>query len=137
MANRKLFRSRVPVEPGGGTVIYPSPWDWGYTDDVKNREEGGTPNVVGVIRAGLAIELKEILTTERIERVEHRLMQRAIERFKSIPEMTVLGAPGAPRIVSFVSFVIDEGRLHYNLATRLLSDRWGIQTRGGCMCAGT
>ncbi|MDP2339466.1 MAG: aminotransferase class V-fold PLP-dependent enzyme [Deltaproteobacteria bacterium] len=136
VANKKLFRSRVPVEPGGGTVVYTSPWDWRYTEELTHREEGGTPNIVGVIRAGLALELKEILTTERIDRVERRLMQRAIERFSKIPEVLVLGSPDAPRI-GILSFVVDEGRLHYNLVAKLLSDRWGIQTRGGCMCAGT
>ncbi len=136
IANKKLFRSRVPVEPGGGTVVYTSPWDWRYTDELSHREEGGTPNVVGVIRAGLAIELKETIGVARITKVEHRLMERAVERLASIPEVLVLGHPQAPRI-GIVSFVVDEGRLHYNLAARILSDRWGIQTRGGCMCAGT
>jgi selenocysteine lyase/cysteine desulfurase len=27
--------------------------------------------------------------------------------------------------------------LHYNLAVQLLNDRFGIQVRGGCSCAGT
>lgn len=136
VANKRLFRSRVPVEPGGGTVVYTSPWDWQYTDALSSREEGGTPNIVGVIRAGLALELKELLTTERIERVENRFMQRALERFAMLPQVMVLGQAEAARI-GILSFIVDEGRLHYNLVAKLLSDRWGIQTRGGCMCAGT
>ncbi len=136
VANRRLFRSHVPVEPGGGTVVYTSPWDWRYTGDLTHREEGGTPDVVGAIRAGLAFELKERVGTDRIERVEADFVKRAIERLRAHPKINILGDLEAPRL-GILSLVFDEGRLHHNLAARLLSDRWGIQTRGGCMCAGT
>lgn len=136
VANKKLFRSRVPVEPGGGTVVYTSPWDWRYTDELSHREEGGTPNVVGVIRAGLAIELKELVGVERMARIENDFVKRFIERFQGNDKVFILGDLQAPRL-GILSVIFCEGRLHHNLATRLLSDRWGIQTRGGCMCAGT
>jgi selenocysteine lyase/cysteine desulfurase len=136
VANKRLFRSRVPVEPGGGTVVYTSPWDWRYTHDLSHREEGGTPDVVGVIRAGLAFELKEQVGVERIERLENDLVRRAISRWRSHPKIHILGDLDAPRL-GILSLVFDDGRLHHNLAARMLSDRWGIQTRGGCMCAGT
>ena len=136
VANRRLFRSRVPVEPGGGTVIYTSPWDWKYTSELSNREEGGTPNVVGVIRASLAMQLKEKVGSARMTAAEQSFVQRAIARFEKNPRIWVLGDKHAERL-GIVSIIIDEGRLHHNLAARILSDRWGIQTRGGCMCAGT
>jgi selenocysteine lyase/cysteine desulfurase len=136
VANRALFRSRVPVEPGGGTVVYTSPWDWQYTNDLSHREEGGTPNIVGVIRAGLAFQLKEILGPERIERTEADFIARAKERWGDNPHINILGDAQAERL-GILSLVFDEGRLHHNLAVRILSDRFGIQTRGGCMCAGT
>lgn len=136
VANQALFRSRVPVEPGGGTVVYTSPWDWRYIDDLSHREEGGTPDIVGVIRAGLAFQLKEIIGTERIERVERHFVERAVERWRKNDRIMILGDLDAERL-GIVSVVFDEGRLHHSLAVRLLSDRYGIQTRGGCMCAGT
>jgi selenocysteine lyase/cysteine desulfurase len=136
VANKRLFRSRVPVEPGGGTVVYTSPWDWHYTRDLSHREESGTPDVVGVIRAGLAFELKEMVGSERIARVEDDFVRRAIARFGAHKRINILGDKEAPRL-GILSLVFDEGRLHHNLAARMLSDRFGIQTRGGCMCAGT
>lgn len=136
VANRALFRSRVPVEPGGGTVVYTSPWDWRYTDDLTHREEGGTPDIVGVIRAGLAFQLKEIMGTERIAQTERRFVRRAIERWGKNERIFILGDLDAERL-GIISLIFDEGRLHHNLAVRMLSDRFGIQTRGGCMCAGT
>jgi selenocysteine lyase/cysteine desulfurase len=136
VANKRLFRSRVPVEPGGGTVVYTSPWDWRYVGDLAHREEGGTPDVVGVIRAGLAIELKELVGIERMASAEEDFVRRAIARFAQNERINILGDLDAPRL-GILSLVFDEGRLHHNLAARLLSDRFGIQTRGGCMCAGT
>lgn len=136
VANRRLFRSRVPVEPGGGTVVYTSPWDWKYTSDLTNREEGGTPDIVGVIRAHLAFQLKELIGCERIRLIEERWVRRAIARWKDHPRIHILGDLDAQRI-GIVSLVVDGGKLHHNLGARLLSDRFGIQTRGGCMCAGS
>jgi len=136
VANRRLFRSRVPVEPGGGTVVYTSPWDWKYTSDLTSREEGGTPDIVGVIRANLAFQLKELIGEERLRRIEENWVHRAIARWSKHPKLHILGDLNANRI-GIVSLVIDGGKLHHNLAARMLSDRFGIQTRGGCMCAGS
>ncbi|MBM4344889.1 MAG: aminotransferase class V-fold PLP-dependent enzyme [Deltaproteobacteria bacterium] len=136
VASKKLFRSRVPVEPGGGTVVYTSPWEWRYTANLGHREEGGTPDIVGAIRAGFAFDLKRLVGTDRIRRREEELVHLAVERWSAHPRIRILGDLGVPRL-GILSLVFDEGRLHHNLAARLLSDRYGIQTRGGCMCAGT
>lgn len=136
VANKKLFRSRVPVEPGGGTVVYTSPWEWRYTANLGHREEGGTPDIVGAIRAGLAFDLKHLLGHHRIRRREDELVRRAVERWATHPAIRILGDLTVARL-GILSLVFAEGRLHHNLAARLLSDRYGIQTRGGCMCAGT
>lgn len=135
-ANRALFRGTVPVEPGGGTVLYTSPWEWRYLDDLRHREEGGTPPIVQGIRAGLVFELKERVGVEKLEAAEHHYVRRAIRAWEGDPKIRVLGGPEAPRI-GIVSLILDDGALHHNLAVRLLNDRYGIQVRGGCMCAGT
>lgn len=135
-ANRALFQSRVPAEPGGGTVLYTSPWAWKYLDDLQHREEGGTPPIVQGIRAGLVFELKERVGEERMLAAERYYVRRAIEAWQGDPRIRILGAPEAPRI-GIVSLILDHGQLHHHLAVRLLNDRYGIQVRGGCMCAGT
>jgi selenocysteine lyase/cysteine desulfurase len=136
VANPSVFTSDRPVDPGGGTVVFTSPWGWDYTNNISRREEGGTPNVVGVIRAGLVFQLKELIGTERIEKVEHAFVRRAIERFSQLDNVTILGDSEAERI-GIVSVVFEEGRLHHHLVVRMLSDRFGVQVRSGCMCAAT
>ena len=135
-ANRALFRTQVPAEPGGGTVLYTSPWEYKYLEDVQSREEGGTPPIVQVIRAGLVFDVKEKIGTDRIEAVEKHFVRRAIDAWKNDPRIRILGDLDAPRI-GILSLILDDGQLHHNLAVRLLNDLYGIQTRGGCMCAGT
>ncbi|MFH1468921.1 MAG: aminotransferase class V-fold PLP-dependent enzyme [Pseudomonadota bacterium] len=135
-ANRALFRNTVPVEPGGGTVLYTSPWEYRYLDDLQHREEGGTPPIVQVIRAGLVFDLKEAVGVGRIHAVEQHFLMRAIRAWRDEDAIRILGDLAAPRI-GILSLMLDNGALHYNLAVRLLNDLYGIQTRGGCMCAGT
>jgi selenocysteine lyase/cysteine desulfurase len=116
--------------------LYTSPWEYKYLEDVQSREEGGTPQIVQVIRAGLVFDVKEKIGTERIEAVEKHFVRRAIDAWKDDPRIRILGDLEAPRI-GILSLILDDGKLHHNLAVRLLNDLYGIQVRGGCMCAGT
>jgi len=136
VANRSLFTSRVPVEPGGGTVLYTSPWDHRYLNDIRVREGGGTPPIVQIIRAGLVFGLKQYVGEELLMAAEHELVAMAMERILANPALTLLGNPGLERLGVF-SVIFHGGELHHNLAVRLLNDRFGIQVRAGCMCAGT
>lgn len=137
VARRDLFRNRVPTSPGGGTVAYVNPLEHHYLDDPERREEGGTPAIVESIRAGLVFQLKEAIGTEEIRRAESTMVRRAIERWRRVRGLEILGNPDAERL-SIVSFVVKhEGRyLHHNFIVALLNDLFGIQSRGGCSCAG-
>jgi selenocysteine lyase/cysteine desulfurase len=137
VARRDLFRNRVPTVPGGGTVAYVNPTDHVYLDDVERREEGGTPAIVESIRAGLVFQMKEAVGVEAIRAREEDFIGRAIERWQTNPALEILGNPTLPRL-SIVSFVVRRrGRyLHHNFVVALLNDLFGIQSRGGCSCAG-
>lgn len=137
VANRKLFAGRAPAEPGGGTVLYTSPWEYRYVDDLEQREESGTPAIVSIIRAGLAFDLKSALG-DRLQRLEDCCVAVAVAAWRDNPRIAILGPDPltVPRL-GILSLILDDGRLHHNLAVRLLNDLYGIQIRGGCMCAGT
>ena len=140
---RDVVRNRVPVVPGGGTVDYVNPGDHVYVDDVERREEGGTPDIVGSIRAGLVFGLKEAVGVPAIRARETVLLDRALARWRANPAVEVLGNPDAERL-SIVSFVVRrvgaDGRpgryVHHNFVVALLNDLFGVQSRGGCSCAG-
>ena len=134
---RRLVNNRVPTVPGGGTVAYVGPEDHNYLCDIAHREEGGTPEILGAIRAGLVFQLKDAVGSDAIRDREDHFIQRAIERWGSNPNIRILGNPSAWRL-SIVSFMVrHHGRfLHHNYVVALLNDLFGIQARGGCSCAG-
>jgi selenocysteine lyase/cysteine desulfurase len=135
---RQLLTNRVPAVVGGGTVAYVNPEDHVYLDDPVHREEAGTPAIVESIRAGLVFQLKSAVGPAVIQAHESDYVRRAIEAWKSVPEIEVLGNLDAERL-SILSFVIrrPSGRyLHHNAVVALLNDLFGIQARGGCSCAG-
>jgi hypothetical protein len=118
-------------------VAYVSSVEHRYLQDVVAREEGGTPSILGAIRAGLVFQLKEAVGVETIMAREHDFVQRAIERWIDDPNLRILGNPKGPRL-GIVSFMIRHGQryLHHNFVVALLNDLFGIQARGGCSCAG-
>jgi selenocysteine lyase/cysteine desulfurase len=135
---RELLRNRVPDVPGGGTVEYVNPSEHVYLRDRVAREEGGTPAIVESIRAGLVFQLKQAVGVDVIRAKEDEFLQRAIGAWKQEPSIEVLGNLDAARL-SIVSFVVraPSGRyLHHNFVVSLLNDLFGIQSRGGCSCAG-
>ncbi len=133
--NKKLYKNLVPDNPGGGTVLWTNPWgDHVYIDDIESREDGGTPGFLQTIRIALAIKLKEEMGVENIISREHEIVDRIFNRLSSIENLVILAPQHADRL-GVISFYINS--LHFNLGVKLLNDRFGIQTRGGCSCAGT
>jgi len=133
--NKKLYKNLVPDNPGGGTVSYTNPWgDHDYIDDIETREDGGTPGFLQAIKIALSIQLKEEMGVENILKREHELCTLVFERLSKIKNLTILAPEHTNRLGVF-SFYIEGA--HYNLIVKLLNDRFGIQTRGGCSCAGT
>ena len=137
IAKKHLFQNAVPAIPGGGTVSYVNPEEHVYLDDIEHREEGGTPAIIESIRAGLVFQLKEAVGVDVIRDYERRVIRRASERGKNKDNLMVLGNPDAWRL-SIVSFVVkyEQRFLHHNFVVALLNDLFGIQSRGGCSCAG-
>ena len=130
-----LYKRKVPDNPGGGTVDWTNPWgQHKYIDDIETREDGGTPGFLQAIKTGLAIRLKEQMGVQNIIAREKELLNIAFSRLKKIPSLHILAAEHEERL-GIISFYIED--IHYNLMVKLLNDRYGIQMRGGCSCAGT
>ena len=135
-----IARCTTPTLPGGGTVSFVSPWDHDYSDDLRHREEGGTPNVIGDIRAALAMIVKHALGESFIAERGAELRARALEAWRNNPHIELLGCETTAEALPIFSFRIrdaDGELVHHQLFTRMLSDLHGIQARGGCACAGS
>ena len=133
--NKELYRNMIPDNPGGGTVSWTNPWgSHKYVDNIEDREDGGTPGFLQVIKTALAVQLKEKMNVDKILEREHELVSFIFSEFSPIENLTILADQHQDRL-GVVSFYIDD--LHFNLGVKILNDRFGIQTRGGCSCAGT
>ncbi len=133
--NKKLYKNIVPDNPGGGTVSWTNPWgEHKYIDNIEDREDGGTPGFLQVIKTALAIQLKEQMGIDNILNREHEITKLIFEALGNVPNINLLAGQHKDRLGVF-SFYIND--LHFNLGVKLLNDKFGIQTRGGCSCAGT
>jgi len=133
--NQKLYNNRVPDNPGGGTVDWTNPWgEHKYHDEIEAREDGGTPAFLQTIRVALCIQLKDQMGVQNILEREHELLEKIWKKLATLPNLHTLADQHKHRL-GVISFYIDD--LHFNLAVKLLNDRFGIQMRGGCSCAGT
>jgi len=130
-----LVSNLIPDQPGGGTVDWTNPWGgYKYVDDIESREDGGTPGFLQAIRTGLAIRLKEQMGIDKMAIRESELVQVLFSALEGTKGLEILASNVKERlgIISFYAYDI-----HYNLFVRILNDRFGIQARGGCSCAGT
>ena len=133
--NKNLYKNNVPDCPGGGTVSWTNPWgEHKYIDNIEDREDGGTPGFLQVIKTALAIQLKEQMGIKNILDREHELVDYVFSELNNIDNLHILANQHQDRL-GVISFYIDG--LHFNLGVKLLNDKFGIQTRGGCSCAGT
>jgi selenocysteine lyase/cysteine desulfurase len=133
--NNNLYKNTIPDNPGGGTVSWTNPWgDHKYIDDIESREDGGTPGFLQTIRTALCVRLKEQIGVDKMMAREHELLDIVFNKLEAIPNLKIL-APEIKDRLTVISFYIED--LHFNLGVKLLNDRFGIQTRGGCSCAGT
>jgi selenocysteine lyase/cysteine desulfurase len=134
--NKALYNKKIPDNPGGGTVTFTDPWgNHGYIEDIEIREDGGTPGFLQGIKTALAIKLKEEMGVDNILKREEELLDIVFTHFDNMgSKVHVLANQHRHRLGVFSFYVED---IHYNLFVKLLNDKFGIQTRGGCACAGT
>ena len=133
--NKNLYKNNIPDCPGGGTVSWTNPWGGHkYIDNIEDREDGGTPGFLQVIKTALAIQLKEEMGVQNMLKREHEIVDYIFNRLGTIKNIHLLANQHQDRL-GVISFYITD--LHFNLGVKILNDKYGIQTRGGCSCAGT
>jgi selenocysteine lyase/cysteine desulfurase len=130
-----MYKNEVPDNPGGGTVDWTNPWGkYKYVDDIEAREDGGTPGFLQSIRTALCLDLKNQMGIENMKHREKELMKLAFQGLDKIKGLNILADNVRDRL-GIISFYVEN--IHYNLLVQILNDKYGIQTRGGCACAGT
>lgn len=133
--HQRLYANMIPDNPGGGTVTFTDPWGGiKYINDIETREDGGTPAFLQTIKVALAMQLKDQMGVQNILAREHEINQLMFNRLSKIEGLHIHAGEHRSRLSIFS---ISIRGIHYNLIAKLLNDRFGIQSRGGCSCAGT
>ena len=130
----KLFlESCTPDYKGGGTIdmVTHNFIKWA---DIPDRQEAGTPNIMGVVALVEAINILSSIGMENIKNYEEKLTHYALNKISKIPDIILYQSidDKYPR-VSIIPFNI-EGMNHIQVA-KILSDEVGIAVRSGCFCA--
>lgn len=130
----KSFLGKCPPDYKGGGTIDIVTHDFIKWADIPDKEEAGTPNIMGVIALVEAINVLNSIGMENIKNYEENLSRYAINKLSKIPDIILYQQPddNYPR-VSIIPFNI-EGMNHSQVA-RILSDEAGIAVRNGCFCA--
>lgn len=138
IVRRDIVRTAKPSQPGGGTVSFVSAQEHDYLASLEETEEGGTPNILGDIRASLVMLLKDAVGQEFISARDSELAERGMAAFNAYPNVNLLASTQASRLPVF-SFTVNDGAgnlVSHRDFTKSLSDIYGIQARSGWACAG-
>ena len=125
----------APEYQGGGTVEMVTPANIRWAE-LPDREEAGSPNVVGAVAMAVAAQELTDSGLESVERHEAYLTAYALERLRSIPEIMIYGETDPERLhdrVGVISFNV--GSAHHAFVAAVLGYEGGIGVRSGCFCA--
>lgn len=130
---KELCKSNLPTFAGGGTVSYVSRISQSFTHDKEQLEQGGTPGIIQLIRAHLAYRIRNQLGFENIKNKELELKSYFEPKFESIKNIITYYPKNQSRLPIY-SFNFKD-KSPYDI-TEILSNKFGIQARAGCACAG-
>lgn len=129
------FFAGAPEVMGGGAISIVT-WDDTVWADLPDREEAGSPNVIGAVAIGAAIENLLELGFDAMLEDELRLGGRLLGGLTAIRGVSVLGGAepsSSTARLALASFIVDG--MHHGLVAAALSHEWGIAVRHGCFCA--
>lgn len=124
-----------PLLVGGGSVQIVTR-DTVMWERAPERDEAGSPNVVGAVALAIALQAVEEIGFDAVEAVEARLTDQALRGLEAIDGVRLLGgrrSDGLDERLGVMTFTL-EG-LHHGLVASVLSNEWAVGVRDGCFCA--
>lgn len=127
---KKAILDELPPWEGGGAMIKHVHINGDITyADAPWRFEAGTPNIIGMIGLGAALDYLNELGMEHIAQYENSLMQYAQEQLAQIKSLTLYGNDERQGVIAF-----NLGKHHaYDVGAFL--DNYGVAIRTGHHCA--
>ena len=129
MYGKAELLNKLPPYQGGGDMIRTVTFEGTTYEDIPNKFEAGTPNIVGAIGLGVAIKYLNMFSFNDISLYENKLLKYATEQMLDINGIRIIGT--AKKKASVISFTID-GIHPYDIGTIIDTD--GIAIRTGHHC---
>jgi cysteine desulfurase/selenocysteine lyase len=132
---RSFFESVPPMLAGGGAVEIVTLEDTLWSD-TPDRDEAGSPNVIGAVALGIASRMLQKISFARIAAHERRLTDYALEQLRRVDDLQILGngnGSSARDRIGVISFNL-QGQPHQKVAAALGYEH-GVGVRAGCFCA--
>ncbi|MDR0665791.1 MAG: aminotransferase class V-fold PLP-dependent enzyme [Campylobacteraceae bacterium] len=123
----------IPTFAGGGTVEYVSRTSQRYSGDFETRENAGTPGILQFIKASLAYELRNQIGLDVIAQKERELRYYFGSNVKKMAHVNLYCNHAQEKLPIFS---LNVNNMNPYDAAKILSDKYGIQVRAGCNCAG-
>lgn len=132
---KETFLHSPPEYTGGGTVDIVM-LDQVWWAGVPDREEAGSPNVVGAVAMAVAAKTLMEVGMDKVAQHEQELLVYALNRLQEVPDITIYGETDVTKMhekVGVIPFNL-EGVSHFLLSS-ILGYEGGIGVRSGCFCA--
>lgn len=132
---KSTFQNGEPEYTGGGTIISVSQNNIYYAAPPE-REEAGSPNIVGAVALAEAIKSINEIGMDKIKEHEIKLTKYLLERITKIPGIKLYSNTKVdliPKTAGVISF--DVQGLSHSLLASMLAYEGGIGVRNGCFCA--
>jgi len=134
VCRKSLLEQSDPYEIGGGVEkVYADRYELLHT--YPEREEAGTPNIVGAITLAFTVELLERIGMEKIEKEEHRLHERLVTGLTSVDGVRIYGIEGVPLEERTPTLALAMQEMEHGLLAAVLNDYYNIAVRNQCFCA--
>ncbi|MCK4574349.1 MAG: aminotransferase class V-fold PLP-dependent enzyme [candidate division Zixibacteria bacterium] len=137
VGEKAAFEEGDPETVGGGVVDIVT-LENAYWTDLPEKEEAGTPNIIGVVALAKIIRLIQAVGWEDIIRHESEMVAYALERLAQIPSVTIYGDTDPKNAENRLAVIsMNVGDIPHALTAAILSYEGAIGVRSGCFCAHT
>jgi selenocysteine lyase/cysteine desulfurase len=135
VGERALLAQVEPDEVGGGMVDDVSFEDYTVTEHFPEREEAGTPNIVGAVLLGAALETMMQVGMEAVHAHEQALLAPLMKTLAARPGVRVYGDTDLARSPRVATIAFNLIGLDHALVAAVLNDYFGVAVRNACFCA--
>ncbi len=135
IVRKSLLEGREPDEVGGGMVEDVQLSGYQISGQFPDREEAGTPNIIGAVQLGAALHLLRQAGMTQIHATEQDLLLSLITGLTAMPGVRIYGDPDLDRTPRLGTVAFNVDGLEHGLVAAVLNDYFNVAVRNGCFCA--